>query len=60
VIGGVAGELVLGQRRACQDTTGEPGTGLATSGVKSLRVVFVQQLDGDEVALVVCPRVAQL
>ncbi len=33
---------------------------LATSGVESLGVVFVQQLDGDEVTLVACPRVAQL
>src|SRR6185312_13014391 len=60
VIGGIAGELVLGQRRARQDTAGEPSARLATSGVKSLRAGFVQQLDGDEVALVVGPRVAQL
>ena len=51
VIGPVAGQVVLGQCRAGQNSTAEPGAGRAARVVERRRLRGVEHLEGHEVAL---------
>ena len=59
VVGLGAREFVLGQSCARQDSPAEPSAGLTADGVERLRLGGVQQVDRQEVAFVVGPRVAE-
>ena len=50
---------LFGQSCAGQHPTAEPGAGRTADGVERLRLGRVQQVDGQKVAFVVGPRVAE-